>query len=172
MPKPLNPTTTGEFAALPPIEAAPTQKLKISLAVIRVLTYYNRLTNVTSLIAVWWGLWTLIFPGFWQAWPVAMAMDSHVFGHAEWMSWTLFTAGILDYLSNKFGWKYIRYTTTLIELACWSLLSLAVISLRPVFAPAASVYTAFAFLKLMAWTSIYVGIDKGTLPIYRGCGNG
>lgn len=149
------------IAALPALNNPMPKRVRVSLALIQILTYYNKLTSVTSLIAVWWGLWTLVFPSFWQEWPVAMAMNSHLFGHAEWMSITLIVAGTLDLAAYRFGWRIVRYSTTIVELACWCLLAAAVIQLRPIFAPAAAVYTAFAMLKLMSWVSLYVGIDQG-----------
>lgn len=133
---------------------------KVSLAFIRFLTYHNRLEGLMAFLGVWWGSWTLLFPGFWLAWPSTVVISHRMYNHPELISLTLLITGIVGYLGWNRKWFVARTSCTFVSFIVWGMLCLNFLTVAPVFSPGVACYSAFALSSLMAYIYVQMGIDK------------
>lgn len=155
---PIDPIT-GEFRAALLPDNAP-MRFRVSLFLVKFLAHHNRLDGLMAGLGIWWGVWTLIFPDFWGAWPVTHRLTVLTGGHPSLISWTLLISGITSYVSRHYRWTYLRSTSVLAAFSCWSTLTLVFITVEPIFSPGVAMYSAAAIAKLMSYVNFQIGIDQ------------
>lgn len=135
-------------------------RIRLSVAIVSFLQYHNRLDGLMSFAAVWWALWTLIFPGFWNDWPITAELARRCYGHPELLSWTLLLSGSIGYFAKLQGWRFVRGITSLAAFFCWSTLTLVFLAVEPIFSPGVACYSFLAIAKLIAYVNHSAGIDR------------
>lgn len=141
------------------------KRMRVSLFLIQVIIFHNRVDGIMSFVGIWWGAWTIIFPHFWYSWPVTHAVDMQTFGHPEAISWTLLITGIAGYIGKRLQWRAIRTLSSLFGFLSWCVLTVAFLSVRPIFSPAVACYSAFAIAKLVAYLNSGLGLDKVSITM-------
>jgi hypothetical protein len=136
------------------------RRYRLSVAVVGFLQYHNRLDGLMSFVAVWWGLWTLAFPHFWNDWPITAELARRCYGHPEVLSWALLLSGALGYLAKLREWTAVRTACSLVGFCSWSMLTLVFLSVDPIFSPGVACYSAMAIAKLIAYVNHSAGIDR------------
>lgn len=141
---------------------------KVKKQVLRFLSHHNRLDGIMAFMAVNWALWTILFPHFWNEWPVTVRLNEFTGGHPWVVSWTLLVAGFGSYiarakqkkLENRTGkWYWIRTICALAAFSTWATLAYIFVSVRPIFSPGAAVYSSFAAAKLFSYINYVLRID-------------
>lgn len=135
---------------------------KISFQLIKILSYHNRLDGLMSFIGIWWGAWTIVFPAFWEGWPVTQRITEVTLGHPQVISYGLLLSGFIGYFAKAHDLNLLRTVCFLVGFVCWCTLTLVFLTITPVFSPGAATYSAFAIAKLLAYVNFQVGIDQPT----------
>lgn len=136
------------------------KRIRLSLVLLRFLTFHNRLDGLIAFFAVWWGAWTLVFDDFWMKWPVAKILEFRMWGYPETLGWCLLVSGILGYFGKVYGLTWLRTMCFLTMFACWGVLTLAFYTLEPMFSPGVACYSALAISTLISYISFQVGLEK------------
>lgn len=137
----------------------PTKRQIISYMLIRFLSFHNKLEGLVSFVAVWWGILTIIFHEFWNAWPVTAALTHRTYGHPSALSYILLISGVLGYWSKVRNWQSVRTICFIAMFVCWGILTVTFLSLKPIFAPGVACYSAFAIATLISYVSYQVGLE-------------
>lgn len=151
--------------AIPPLPPGTPKRVRLSLAAIQFLQYHNRLDGLMSFAGIWWGFWTIVFPGFWYGWPVTQQLTRMTAGHPTLISWALLVAGLLSYVCKRHNWANIRKVSSLIAFVAWSMLTVAFGVVKPIFSPAVACYSLFAIAMLLSYVNHVIRIDEHMLPV-------
>lgn len=129
------------------------------IAVLRFLTFHNRLEGHMAFVGVWWGFMTLMFPDFWTMWPTTQAVTLRAFGHPEILSWTLLVTGVVGYSSwhSEIHWRRLRKFCAFAAFVCWTFLAIVFGTLDPPFTIGVATYSLFAFATIIV--ALYLELD-------------
>ena len=143
------------------------KRLQAWLFIERFLIHHNKLDGWLALAAVAWGSMTLIFSGFWGAWPVTQQLNSITHGNPWMLSVSLLLAGIGSYVSrymmqrsNLWLWTSMRSASALLAFASWMILVLIFLSVEPIFTPGVVCYGLFAFGKAISYIGFVIQLDR------------
>lgn len=124
------------------------------------LHHHNRLNGLMAFFAIWWGLCTLIWPGFWGEWPVTAVLAAKTGGHPAIVSWTLLFGGMGSYIARRWRIHLLRSLCALATFSTWAMLAWIFWSMSPKFAPGFACYSALAFSKFISYVNFLIDIDQ------------
>jgi hypothetical protein len=76
------------------------------------------------------------------------------------ISYTLLVGGIVGYFAKTRAWYRLRSVCLLSQFACWCVLTLVFLSVRPVFSPGVACYSAFALATLLAYVNFKMDLTR------------
>ena len=136
------------------------KRARISLAVVRFLTYHNRLDGILPFFAMWWGLWTILTPTWWQYWPRSSSIIRDFYGHPEVLSWVLLLAGAVRYFGSNRKLQHVCSAAAMAQFVAWGTIAWECGRLTPMAAAGFAMYSAIAIAELMAYINVVAGIDR------------
>ena len=131
----------------------------LSAAFLRALVLL-RLETAMSLLAIWWGVLTLLFDDFWHAWTVTQRFAELTYGHPSVMSYALLLAGLIGLLGTLRKWRKVRALSSAAAFICWAVLTVAFLTNVPIASPGVACYSAFSMIELITFVGSYIDIDS------------